>query len=163
MAKLTFTDRRVIYFPSLLGNREADESFAVRVKRLSDGDLSTFKEAAGELRKRLFEGAAVDEVEALLSGLLDGPHGLLEIDGQAVREMRPLYELAARDFPFVGCVYDSLVQCVTAANELSEEQEKNFERRRGGSGGTQATATAAPSPLSDASAAESNGSTAATS
>jgi len=158
MAKLTFKDRWLIWRPAILGNEAADEPFRVRVKRLSSGDLVAFRERAAEMRGRLVEGVAADEIAALFDGLLDGPHGDVVIDDVPATSMRPLYEAAAQDFPLVGCVFDGLASSVTLANELNEEQEKNFERRRGGSGGTQAATTAASPPPSDARAAESSAS-----
>jgi len=159
MAELTFKNRMLRVYPELLGNHASPDPFAVEAKRLSSADFALFRERAAAIRAELQgDGVAPETIAALFEGILEGPVGELVIDGEPATSLAPLFDLAAREYPFDGGVFAGLIGAVSAANSLSERASKNYERRRGGSGGTTTATTAASLPPSAAADAESNSS-----
>lgn len=160
MAELSFSERWMLVVPDVLGNRDCEKPFRVKVRRLTEGELQAWMERSWEARARLVDGLTVEEALEIFEPFLQGPIGSLTINGAPVEDLRGLLEWAIQDPPLEGCMWDGLREAVVLANTIAEVQAKNCARRRGTSGGRTATA-AAPHP-SDAPDAESSSGTAST-
>lgn len=151
MAELSFADRWLTVVPDILGNRDLESPFRVKVRRLSEGELQAWLERSWETRNRLIDGLTIQEALEVFEPVMQAPVGSLTINGEPVEDLRTLLGWAIQDPPFEGCMWDGLREAVVVANTIAERQAKNFARRRGGCGGQ--TATAATNHPSDAPAA----------
>ena len=122
MATLSLQNRWFPYTPAWLGNRDQKgldgKPFSLKIKRLTKGELESFREAAGELIVKT--RVTAEEIHGVLGAVLQGPVGELEVDGEEVETIGQLCEVASRECPMLaGSLVDELVGAVTAFNQLS--------------------------------------------
>lgn len=124
MAKLSLRDRWFTLPPRWLDNREQEAPFQVRVRRLSKGELDAFRERTAELLRGGKRTAA--ELLEHFDGVVQGPIGGLEIDGEEVKDLAGLMAVAAREsLVLPGNLAEDLVSLVLGTNLLSEEAAGN--------------------------------------